>query len=160
MNAETVCLRAAVGYQACGPSCSCSSPPGIGSRSRSCRLWGCKCWRSPSPSMWTCSLPMVEAGTSAEGDEKNCLATKYPVWCADTPVIWPCTFCQEDDKFVTLSTWEAITRQALHITQAIYCIRHRGWITPLLHGEYICTVVAIVGAFLLRSTISSLPLCF
>lgn len=51
MNAETVCLRAAVGYQACGPSCSCSSPPGIGSRSRFCRLWGCKCWRSPSPSM-------------------------------------------------------------------------------------------------------------
>lgn len=55
-------------YQACGPSCSCSSPPGIASHSRSGRPWCCKCWRSPSPSAWPCSPPRVEAGTSAEKD--------------------------------------------------------------------------------------------
>lgn len=53
-------------YQAYGPSCSYSYPPGIAFHSRSGRLWCCKCWKSQSPSVWICSRPMVEAGTSAE----------------------------------------------------------------------------------------------
>lgn len=58
-------------YRACGPSCSCSSPPGIASHSRSGTPWCCKCWRSLSPSAWPCSPPTAEAGTSAERDGSN-----------------------------------------------------------------------------------------
>lgn len=58
-------------YQACGPSCSCSSPPGIVSHSRSGTPWCCKCWRSLSPLAWPCSPPTAEAGMSAERDGSN-----------------------------------------------------------------------------------------
>lgn len=98
-------------YPACGPSCSCSSQPGIVSHSRSGRLWCCKSWRSQSPSAWPCSPPTVEAGTSAEGERdsgaetlqlQRVLSVERPLLHPVNAVIWPCTFCQYGNELVTL----------------------------------------------------------
>lgn len=102
-----------VPYQAYGPFCSCSSPPGIASRSRSCRPWCCNCWRSPNPSAWPCSHPRAEAGTSAERDggaraqplRANCLLNiPSCVWRINA-VIWP--FCQHCEECINLSWGES-----------------------------------------------------
>lgn len=145
-------------YPACGPSCSCSSPPGIVSRSRSGRPWCCKCWRSLSPSAWPCSPPTVEAGTSAEGEGdssaetlqlQSILSVEHPLLHPVTAVVWPCTFCQYGDKLVTLSIWDATA----HLSNLARKIGSRS----LLHGVDMCIVVLTVGASLLRFSYSYSP---
>lgn len=125
-----------VPYPACGPFGSCSSPPGIGSRSRSCRLWCCSCWRSLNPSAWPCSHPRVEAGMSAEKDggaraeplRASCLLNIFTCVWSINAVIWP--FCQHCDKCINLS-WEKLMR--------IYLTWHWKGISFQPNGEHVHT---------------------
>lgn len=138
-----------VPYQAYGPFCSCSSPPGIASRSRSCRPWCCNCWRSPNPSAWPCSHPRAEAGMSAEryGGARaqplraNCLLNiPSCVWRINA-VIWP--FFQHCEECINLSWGKA---------DVIYLTWH--WeeiLTQHVHARYCC------GASLLRFSHSYSP---
>lgn len=123
-------------YRACGPFCSCSSPPGIGSRSRSCRPWCCSCWRSLNPSAWPCSHPRAEAGTSAEKDggaragplRSSCrLNISACVWSINA-AIWP--FCQHCDKCINPSRENPMR---------IYLTRHRKGIPFQPNGEHVHT---------------------
>lgn len=64
-------------YQACEPSCSCSSPAGTGFHSQCGTRWCCM-WRSiQSLWEWTCSLPKAVGGTEAERANSTCFAWDY-----------------------------------------------------------------------------------
>lgn len=127
-----------VPYQAYGPFGSCSSPPGIASRSRSCRPWCCNCWKSRNPSAWPCSHPRAEAGTSAERDggtraqplRANCLLNiPSCVWRINA-VIWP--FCQHCEECINLSWGKA----DVHLFNMV--VRSHRILTQHMHARDCC----------------------
>lgn len=62
-------LKSSDAYQACAPSCSCSSPQCNVFRSQSCRRLHCRPGKSPTPEPWTRTLPTGEADRSATGEK-------------------------------------------------------------------------------------------
>lgn len=68
-------------YQACAPSCSCSSPQCSEFHSQFCRPLHCRPERSQTLELWTHTLPMGEAGRSTEGKNRTKQGAQFSDGC-------------------------------------------------------------------------------